>query len=63
MESMIGQYKIDRLPYDADLCFTIHKLVEKIDEDGPVYYGERKHQIRQKLIESLGFLSLKLILT
>ena len=27
MESMIRQYKIDGLPYDVDLCFTVHELI------------------------------------
>ena len=55
MESMIRQYKIDGLPYDVDLCFTIHELMVEINEDGYVYYDEKKHQIKQKLMENLGF--------
>ena len=54
-ESMMRQYKIDGLPYDADLCFFVHKLIVEVYEDGHVYYLEEKHQIRQKLIENFGF--------
>ena len=54
-ENMMRQYKIDGLPYDADLCFFVHKLIVEVYEDGHVYYLEEKHQIRQKLIENLGF--------
>ena len=43
---MIRQYKVDGLPYDVDLGFTVHKLIVEIDEDGHVYYYEAKHQIR-----------------
>ena len=54
-EIMVGPYKIHGLPLDADLCFLVHKLVIEVTEDGHVYYNEEKHQIRQKLIENLGF--------
>ena len=46
MESIMRQYKIDILPYNVDLCFTVHKLEVETDEDGHVYYDEEKHQIR-----------------
>ena len=45
MESVIRQYKIDGLPYDVDLCFTVHELMVEIN-DGHVYYDEKKHQIK-----------------
>ena len=54
-ENMVKQYKIDGLPFDVDLCFTVLKLVVEIDENGHVHYDDEKHQIRQKLIENLGF--------
>ena len=54
-ENMVRQYKIDGLPFDVDLCFTVLKLVVEIDENGHVHYDDEKHQIRQKLIENLGF--------
>ena len=41
VESIIRQYKIDGLPYDIDLCFTVYKLVVEIDENGHVYYDEK----------------------
>ena len=62
MESTIRQYKVGGLPYDVDLCLTVHKLVIGIDEDGYVYYDEEKHQIRQKLIKILVLLLLESIL-
>ena len=43
------------LPYDVDFGFTVYKLIVEIDEDGHVHYDEEKHQIRQRLIENLGF--------
>ena len=54
-ESMVRQYKIDGFPFDVDLCFTVHKFVVEVHEDGHVYYNEEKHQIRQKFIEDVGF--------
>ena len=62
MESAIRQCKIDGLPYDVDLCFTVNKLVVEIDEDGYYYYDEEKHPIRQNLVENLSLLFLELIL-
>ena len=44
MESMIRQHKIDRLLYDVELCFTVHKLVVEIDEDRNVYYDEKNNK-------------------
>ena len=58
---MARQYKIDALSYKVDLCFLVHKLVIEIDEDGHVYYDEEKHQIRQILIEILGFIFIRII--
>ena len=40
--SMVRQYKIDGLPFDVDLCFTVHKLAVEIDEDEHVYYDEEE---------------------
>ena len=54
-ETMVRQYKIDGFPFDVDLCCTVHKLVVEVDEDGHVCYNEEQYQIRQKLIENLGF--------
>ena len=54
-ESMARQYKIDGLPYDVNLCFIVHKLIVEVDKDVYVYYHEEQHQIRQTLIENLGF--------
>ena len=54
-ETMVGQYKIDGFPFDVDLCCPVHKLAVEVDEDGHVYYNEEQYQIRQKLIENLGF--------
>ena len=54
-EIMVRPYKIHGLSFDADLCFLVHKLVIEVTEDGHVFYDEEKHQIRQKLIENLGF--------
>ena len=53
---MVRQHEVPRLLYEIDLCLIVHKLVTEVDEDGHVYYGEEKHQIRQKLIENLGFI-------
>ena len=44
VESMIRQHKIDRLLYDVELCFTVHKLVVEIDEDRNVYYDEKNNK-------------------
>ena len=52
-ENIIRQYKIPGLPYLVDLCFIAPKLVIEIDEYGHHYY--EKDEIRQKLIENLGF--------
>ena len=52
-ENIIRQYKIPGLPYLVDLCFIAPKLVIEIDEDGHHYY--EKDEIKQKLIENLGF--------
>ena len=52
---MVRQYKIDGLPNEVDLCFIVQRLVIEVDEDDHVYYDELKHQIRQNLIENLGF--------
>ena len=54
-ESMVRQFKIDGFPFDVNLCFTVHRLVVEVDEDGHVYYNEEQHQIRQKFIVNLGF--------
>ena len=54
-EIKVRQYKIDGLPYEVDLCFIVQKLVIEVDEDDHVHYDEGKHQIRQNLIENLGF--------
>ena len=35
------------------ICVLLHKLVIEIDEDGHPYY--KNDQIRQKLIDNLGF--------
>ena len=50
---MVRQYQIPGLPYRIDLCFVAYKLVIEIDEDGHPYY--ENGEIRQKLIENLGF--------
>ena len=55
IECMIRQYKIDSLPYDVCLCFLVHIIILEVHEDGNAYYDEEDHQIRQKLIENLGF--------
>ena len=52
---MVRQYKIDVLPNEVDLCFIVQRLVIEVDENDHVYYDELKHQIRQNLIENLGF--------
>ena len=57
---MVRQHEVPRLPYEIDLCLIVHKLVTEVDEDGHVYYGEEKHQIRQKLIENLGFIFIRI---
>ena len=59
-EIMVRQHEVPRLPYEIDLCLIVHKLVTEVDEDGHVYYGEEKHQIRQKLIENLGFIFIRI---
>ena len=48
---MARQYKSDGLSFEVDLCFLVHKLVAEIDEDG---------RIRQKLIENLGFIFVRI---
>ena len=50
---MVRQYQIPGLLYGVDLCFVAHKLIIEIDEDGYFYY--ENDEIRQKLIENLGF--------
>ena len=55
IECMIREYKIDSLPYDVGLCFPVHILILEVHEDGNAYYDEEDHQVRQKLIENLGF--------
>ena len=52
-ENMVRQYQIPGLPCRVDLCFVAHKLIIEIDEDVPLYY--ENDEIRQKLIENLGF--------
>ena len=52
-ENRVRQYQIPGLPYRVDLCFFTYKLVIEIDEDGHPYY--ENDEIRQKLIENLGF--------
>ena len=52
---MARQYNIDGLSFEVDLRFLVHSLVVETDEDGHIYYDEKKHQIRQKLIENHGF--------
>ena len=59
-EIMVRQHEVPRLLYEIDLCLIVHKLVTEVDEDGHVYYGEEKHQIRQKLIENLGFIFIRI---
>ena len=51
----VRQYKIDSLSFEVDLCFFVHKLIIEVDEGEHIYHDEEKHQIRQKLIESIGF--------
>ena len=52
-ENMERQYQILKLPFSVDFCFVDHKLVIEIDEDGyPCYEND---EMRQKLLESLGF--------
>ena len=63
MKSTIRQYKVDGLRYDVDLCFTVHKLVVEIYEDGHVYYEEEKRHMTQKLKETLVLILFELILT
>ena len=41
-EIMVRQYKINRLPFDVDLCFTFHQLVIEVDENGHIYCDEEK---------------------
>ena len=36
-EIMVRQCKINGLPFDADLCFIVHKLIIEVDEDGYIY--------------------------
>ena len=40
------------------ICVLLHKLVIEIDEDGHPYY--KNDQIRQKLIDNLGFTFIKI---
>ena len=52
-ENMARQYQIPGVPYRVDLRFVAHKLITEIDEDCHLYY--ENDEIRQKLIENLGF--------
>ena len=52
-ENMVRQYKIPGLPYCVALCLVTQKLIIETDEDGHPYY--ENDQIRQELIENLGF--------
>ena len=58
---MVRRSKTDGLPYDVDMCFTVHKLVVESNEDGHVYYDEKNHQISQKLVENLCFTFVRII--
>ena len=40
------------------MCFVAHKLIIKIDEDGQLYH--ENNEIRQRLIENLGFTFIKI---
>ena len=42
----------------VDLCFVAHKLIIKIDEDVHLYH--ENNEIRQTLIENLGFTFIKI---
>ena len=52
-EKLVRQYQIPGLRYRVDLYFAAHKLVIDIDENGYPYY--ERDEIRQELIENLGF--------
>ena len=46
---MARQYNIDGLSFEVDLRFLVHSLVVETDEDGHIYYDEKKHQIKTKI--------------
>ena len=50
---MVRQYQIPELLFRVDLGFVAHKLLMKIDEHSHPHY--ENDEIRQKLIENLGF--------
>ena len=58
---MVRWSETDGLPYDVDLCFTVHKLLAGSNEDRHVYYDEKNHQINQKLVENLCFTFVRII--
>ena len=45
---MARQYNIDGLSFEVDLRFLVHSLVVETDEDGHIYYDEKKTSNKDK---------------